>query len=128
MTPYHYSVVKCCDSRGELRNVGLLVVSSFERRAWLRRGPPHTDAHLHGEEAAFVRAVLDAIEHAAGEVARGGDPARVHEWMRLRSRPTEDAISLSAPRVGVAADLEEEANRLADVYVGSSGAGGPTTA
>lgn len=130
MIPYHYCVVQCRDAlvRGEHRNVGLLVISPTAKRAWLRRGPLHTRAHLLGDEAAFVRSLLDAIEDAAAEVAREGDPARVHDWMRSRARPTEDAISLSAPAVGIAADVEHEAARLAEAYLGRSGGGGRTEA
>lgn len=123
MTPYHYSVVRCRDAavRGESRNVGLLVVSSATRKAWLRRGPLEPRAHLVGDEAAFVRALLDLLEDEAGEVAREGDVARVHDWLRARGRVTEDAVSLSSPAVGMAADLDQEVGRLAEAYLGKQG-------
>jgi hypothetical protein len=125
MTPYHYSVVRCRDAavRGESRNVGLLVVSSAKRRAWLRRGSLDQRAHLVGDEAAFVRALLDLLEDEAGEVARESDVARVHDWLRARARTTEDAMSLSPPAVGIAADLDQEVRRLANAYLGKPGRG-----
>ncbi len=130
MTPYHYSVVRCRDAdvRGEHRNVGLLVVSAAERKAWLRRGRLDNRAHLVGDDAAFVRALLDALEEEAKEVAREGEPARVHDWLRSRSRTTEDTFSLSAPAVGIAANLADEAARLALAYLGRTGGGGRTPA
>ncbi|HMV67482.1 MAG TPA: DUF3037 domain-containing protein [Myxococcota bacterium] len=130
MIPYHYSVVRCRDAavHGEPRNVGLLVVSPTARKAWLRRGGLKDRAHLVGDEAAFVRALLDALEDAAQDVAREGDPARVHDWMRSRARPTEDSVSLSSPAVGIAADLHTEVGRLAEAYLGKSGSGGRTEA
>ena len=130
MTPYHYSIVRCRDAavRGEHRNVGLLVVSPAERKAWLRRGRLDTRAHLIGDEATFVRALLDVLEDEAVDLAREGEPARVHDWMRSRARPTEDAVSLSAPAVGIAQDLGAEVARLAEAYLGKAGRGGRSAA
>jgi hypothetical protein len=130
MTPYHYSIVRCRDAevRGEHRNVGLLVVSPVERKAWLRRGRLAARAHLVGDDAAFVRALLDILEDEAKDLAREGEPARVHDWMRSRARLTEDAVSLSPPAVGVADDLTAEVTRLAEAYLGKAGGGGRTAA
>lgn len=130
MIPYHYSVVRCRDAdvAGEQRNVGLLVVSAVLRKAWLRRGNLIQRAHLVGDEATFVRALLDAMEEEAVEVAREGDAARVHDWLRSRSRPTEDSVSLSAPALGIASDPVAECARLAAAYLGGSGGGGRTAA
>jgi hypothetical protein len=130
MTPYHYSIVRCRDAdvRGEHRNVGLLVVSPTERKAWLRRGRLDARAHLVGDDAAFVRALLDVLEDEAVDLAREGVPARVHDWMRSRARLTEDSVSLSAPAMGVAADVEAEARRLGEAYLGKGGGGGRTAA
>lgn len=120
MKPYHYSIVRCRDAavRGEHRNVGLLVVSPTARKAWLRRGLLKGRAHLVGDDAAFVRALLDVLVDEATEVAREGDVARVHDWMRGRARVTEDAVSLSPPAVGIAVDLEAEVRRLGEAYLG----------
>jgi hypothetical protein len=125
MNPYHYSVVRCRDAavRGESRNIGLLVVSPALKKAWLRRGVLEQRAHLIGDEAAFVRALLDLLEEEAKEVAREGAVARVHDWLRGRARPTEDAVSLSLPAVGIAANLDAEVARLAHAYLGKAGRG-----
>lgn len=130
MIPYHYSIVRCRDAdvRGEHRNVGLLVVSPAEGAAWLRRGPLNARAHLVGDAAAFVRALLDLLEEEAAELAREGEPARVHDWLRSRARLTEDAVSLTSPAVGIAADLGAEVARLAEAYLGKGGGGGRTAA
>lgn len=130
MIPYHYSIVRCRDAvvRGEHRNVGLLVVSPAERKAWLRRGRLDSRAHLLGDDAAFVRALLDVLKEEAGQVAREGDAAHVHDWMGLRARVTEDALSLSPPAVGIAPDLGAEVRRLAGHYLGHPGGGGRTAA
>ncbi len=130
MNPYHYAIVRCRDAavRGEHRNVGLLVISPAERRAWLRRGRLDSRAHLVGDDAAFVRALLDMLEDHARELAREGDPAQVHDWLRSRARPTEDAVSFSTPAMGIAEDLAAEVRRLAEAYLGAAGGGGRTAA
>lgn len=119
MSPYHYSVVQCRDARalGERRNVALLVVSADERKAWLRRGLLSECAHLADDEARFVSTLLDTLEDEAGEVAREGDPARVHDWLRTRARPSEDSVWMSTPAVGVAPNLEVEVGRLAHAHL-----------
>ncbi len=130
MTPYHYSIVRCRDAavRGEHRNVGLLVVSPAERKAWLRRGRLDARAHLVGDDAAFMRALLDVLQDEAEDIAREGEASRVHDWMRSRARLTEDAVSLSAPAVGIAENLAAEVTRLAEAYLGKGGGGGRTAA
>lgn len=122
MAPYHYSVVRCRDNvvNGERRNVGLLVVSPTSRKAWLRRGQLHIRAHLLGDDAVFVRALLDMLEEEAKEVARSGAPEIVHEWLRSRSGPTEDTVVLGEPAIGVADDITQEVRRLAVMYLGKT--------
>jgi hypothetical protein len=130
MIPYHYCVVRCLDAAlgGEQRNIGLLVVSPAARKSWLRRGALQARAHLVGDEAAFVRSLLDTLEDAARDLARQGDPAQVHDWMRSRARPTEDAVSFATPAVGIATDLDHEVRRLACAYLGKPSGGGRTAA
>ncbi len=122
MTPYHYSVVRCRDFavRGEHRNVGLLVIAPELRKAWLRRGSLQQRAHLVGDDAAFVRAVLDLLEDEAQEVAKGGAPEVVHEWLRRRAAPSEDSLSLAGPAIGIAGDVGMEVRRLAALYLGKA--------
>jgi hypothetical protein len=125
MIPYQYSVVRCRDAtvRGELKNVGLLVVSPAQRKAWLRSRKLDSRAHLVGDDAAFVRALMECLEEEAREVAKEGTAARVHDWMRSRARVTEDAVSLSAPALGIARDLDQEVRRLAEAYLGKTAGG-----
>lgn len=130
MIPYHYSVVQCRDAAvtGEARNVALLVVSPAKRKAWLRRGQLKPRAHLVGDDAAFVRAMLDLLQDEATQVAREGDAAVVHDWLRSRARASEDTLSLSAPAMGIAHDLDAEVRRLAVSYLGASRGGGRSAA
>ena len=130
MIPYHYSIVRCRDAdvHGEHRNIGLLVVCPTERKAWLRRGTLKSRAHLVGDDAAFVRALLDILVDEATEVAREGHAPGVHEWLRSRARASEDAVSLSAPAVGIAEDIAKEAARLGEAYLGKVGGGGASGA
>lgn len=125
MIPYQYSVVRCRDAtvRGEVRNVGLLVVSPAQRKVWLRCRKLESRAHLVGDDAVFVRALLECLEAEAREVAKEGIAARVQDWLRSRARLTEDAVSLSTPAVGIARDLEREVGRLANAYLGATGGG-----
>lgn len=120
MTPYHYSIVQCRDFavRGEHRNVGLLVVSPAERKAWLRRASLPQRAHLLGDDAAFVRSLLEGLEEEARHVAREESAAVVHGWLRSRARPAEGSLRLTAPAMGIARDLTEEVRRLREMYLG----------
>lgn len=130
MIPYHYSVVRCRDARvsGERRNVGVLVISPTQRKAWLRRGRLDVRAHLLGDDAAFVRALMDGMLDEAREVARSADAATVHEWLRSLSHPTEDFIALDKPAIGIAESPELEARRLGEMYLGAPGSVGRSAA
>lgn len=120
MASYHYATVVCRDNvlAGERRNVGLLVISPTSRRAWLRRGQLHIRAHLLGDDATYVRALLDMLENEAKDIARIGAPEVVHEWLRARSAPTEDTVVLGRPAIGVTDDLTVEVRRLGEMYLG----------
>ncbi len=120
MNAYHYSIVRCRDVAmpGELRNVGLLVLSPAQGKAWLRRADVKQKAHLIGDDAAFIRALLDLLATEAKQVAQSREAAVVHGWLRARSLPTEDAIFLSPPALGIAQDLETEVRRLRNLYLG----------
>lgn len=122
MTPFHYTIIQSRDFAvaGEQRNVALLVASPAERKVWLRRGDLGVRAHLLGDEAAFVRALLDALEREARDLAREGSAAAMHAWMRDRARPTEDVLTFSAPAVGIAEDVKAEVVRLALAYLGKA--------
>jgi hypothetical protein len=130
MTPYHYAIVQARDATyaSERRNVGLLVVSPAAGRAWVRRGNLKQRAHLLGDDATFVRALLDVLADQAAEVARDGDAATVHGWLRSCSLPTEDSLTLAEPGVGIAEDLTAEVRRLRAKYLGKAGGGGRSPA
>jgi hypothetical protein len=130
MTPYHYSIVRCRDAsvQGEVRNVGLLVIAPSLGKAWLRRGALKARAHLVGDDAAFVRALLDGLEEHAKELARSRDAASVQEWLRSHARPTEDGITLAKPAIGIADDLADEVKRLRTLYLGRAQGGASTAA
>lgn len=130
MKPYHYSVVRCRDAdiAGETRNVGLLVVSAGDRKVWLRRGRLESRAHLIGDDATFVRALLDQLQSEAEEIAREGEATNMFDWLRDRARPTESSIHLSPPAVGIAEDLPAEVARLAQSYLAMGGGGGRSAA
>lgn len=125
MKSYHYSIVRCRDAvlHEEHRNVALLVVCPAAGRSWLARGRLDQRAHLLGDDAAFVRALLDVLEEEASELARGKDAAVIHDWMRARARPTEDALSLGPPAMGIAPDVQAEVRRLRTLHLGRSGGG-----
>lgn len=122
MTPYHTCLVQCRDQKhpGERRNVGLLVVSPTLGKAWLRRADLRQRASLLGDDAAFVRALLDGVEEEAGALARERSPARVHGWMRSRSLPTEDTLTLAQPGMGFCEDVDAEVRRLRELYLGTA--------
>jgi hypothetical protein len=124
MTPYHYSIVRCRDAsvRGEYRNVGLLVMCPTTQKAWLRKGALKSRAHLVGDEATFVRALLDQLLQEAKEVVRVDTPS-VLAWLKDHSRPSEDSLTLSKPAIGVAASLEAEVRRLRELYLGKPSGG-----
>lgn len=130
MTPYHYAIVQARDATyaSERRNVGLLVVSPTAGKAWVRRGNLKQRAHLLGDDATFVRALLDVLADQAAEVARDGDAASVHGWLRSRCLPTEDSLTLTEPGVGIAQDLTAEVRRLRTKYLGKAGGGGRSVA
>ncbi|MEZ4320535.1 MAG: hypothetical protein R3F61_23845 [Myxococcota bacterium] len=130
MNPYHYSAVRCRDAavHGEYRNVGLLVVSPATKKVWLRRAPLKQRAHLVGDAAAFVKALLDLLLDEAREVVRAGDPAVTHAWMKQRALPSDDALNLAPPAIGIAADLEAEVQRLRVAYLGRGTGGGANMA
>lgn len=130
MTPYHYSVVRCRDAavHGELRNVGLLVASPAEKKTWLRRASLKQRAHLVGDDADFVKGLLDLLQDEFREVVRAGDPPVLHAWMKARSRPTDDALVLAVPAMGIASDLTAEVGRLREFYLGRQGGGGSNQA
>ncbi len=98
MTPYLCSAIRCRDAdlRGEYRNVGLLVMSPALRRAELRRGGLKQRAHLIGDDADFVRAMLKSLLEEAREVGSRPDrtasvpsppPRRAGPPSRLRRTP-----------------------------------------
>ena len=120
MTPYHYSVVQCRDAsvHGEYRNVGLLVLCPAQRKVWLRRGGLKQRAHLLGDDATFVRALLDGLEDEAKLVANAESAAAAHGWLRSRSRPSEGSLRLVEPGVGIASDVGAEVARLRELYLG----------
>lgn len=130
MTPFHYAIVQARDPSigAERRNVGLLVLSPTLGKAWLRRGDLKQRAHLIGDDAAFVRALLDLLADEASEVAREGSAAAVHGWLRARSRPNEDSLVLAQPAMGVAEDLSAEIGRLRERYLGRAGRSGRSSA
>ncbi len=122
MTPFHYAIVQARDPSigAERRNVGLLVLSPATGKAWLRRGDLRQRAHLLGDDAAFVRALLDMLAEEATEVAREGSAAAAHGWLRARTRPSEDTLVLAEPAMGIAADLDAEVRRLRERYLGKA--------
>lgn len=120
MNPYHYSVVQIRDPKfpGERRNVGLLVVCPALGKAWLRSGGLRQRAHLLGDDADFVRVLLALLEEEAKEVAKERSAKVVHGWMRARALPSEDALQLTRPAMGVASDMQAEVARLREAYMG----------
>jgi hypothetical protein len=130
MTPYHYAIVQVRDAAvaSERRNVGLVVLCPAQGKAWVRQADLKQRAHLFGEESAFVRALLDVLADEAEEVARCGSASVAHGWLRARTLPTEDALALAEPAVGITANLEAEVRRLRVRYLGPPGRGGTTVA
>ncbi len=122
MTPFHYAIVQARDPSfgAERRNVGLVALSPATGKAWMYRGDLRSRAHLLGDDAAFVRALLDMLQEEAGEVAREGSAAAAHHWLRARSRPSEDTLVLAQPAMGITADLDAEMLRLRVRYLGKA--------
>lgn len=127
MTPYHYTIVRCRDFRveGEQRNIGLLALSPAGKKAWLRKAVRVSRTGLVGDDADFVDALLDGLYEEATQLARTGDPALVHAWLRERARPSEGTLSFAAPAMGIAPDLDEEIRRLRTKLLGKGGGGTP---
>lgn len=128
MTPYHYAIVQVRDGAvaAERRNVGLVVLCPARGKAWVRQADLNQRAHLIGDESAFVRALFDSLADEAQEIARTGSASVAHGWLRARTLPTEDALTLAEPAVGIAADLEAEVTRLRVRYLGPTGGSGAT--
>ncbi len=114
--------------QGERRNVGLLVASPTTRTAWLRRASLKQRVHLVANEADFVKRLLDLLFEEARQVVRAGDAAVMHAWMKSMALPTDDALSLSSPAIGIAADLDAEVRRLRTLVLGRGPGGGTNTA
>jgi hypothetical protein len=120
MTPYHYAIVQVRDAAiaAEKRNVGLVVLCPTLGKAWLRRADLKQRAHLIGDEAAFVRALLDGVAAEATEIARQRSTAVAHRWLRDRALATENSLTLAEPAAGITADIDAEIARLRVGYLG----------
>jgi hypothetical protein len=120
MIPYHYAIVQVRDAviAAEKRNVGLVVLCPTLGKAWLRRADLKQRAHLIGDDAAFVRALLDRVAGEANEIARQRSTVIAHRWLRDRAAATEDALTLAEPAAGITADIDAEIARLRLGYLG----------
>lgn len=124
--PYFYAAVQCRDERAfqEVRTVGAVLLAP-EAHFGAIKSVPLRQKLGQSADVALVQAVLACWEAEVKEAVDQGAAASFR-WLETRSRPSEDAVRLTAPAMGVAQDLADEHRRLTYELCGYRPGGGQT--
>ena len=115
---YFYAAIQCRDERAfqEVRTVGTVLLAPAQQFAELKF-VPLTEKLGKKADTSLPKAVLAAWGEEIKDAIQGGSEEAIR-WLQSRAQPSEDAVRLSAPSVGMADDLAKELKRLTTELTG----------